>query len=463
MPEIQRTISPVDGSVYAERQLADRSGIDETVLRANQSLPDWQRLSVRQRGQRCYQAIEIFRGLQDKIAEEITWQMGRPISQTADEVKGFAYRAEYMLGIAESALRPITPEAESGTERYIQKVPVGVVAIIAPWNYPLLTAVNSLIPALVAGNAVILKHSPQTPLCAERIVGAFRLAGVPEGVIQYLHLSEAGVKYLIKETDIHHVAFTGSVKGGGAVEKAAAGRFIGVGLELGGKDAAYIREDADVETAVDSVISGAYYNCGQSCCAIERLYVPETIFDDVLDLSVQKINQYRLGRPDETETDLGPLVCTRSADFVRRQISRAIAGGATPHIDSSEFKFDKAGTPYKAPQLLSDVDHSMSLMTQESFGPVLGIQKVSDDDEALKLINDSRYGLTASIYTRDFDRAKKLAQRVNTGSILVNKCDFLDPALAWTGVKDSGRGCSLSVLGYDSVTRPKSFYINQGR
>ena len=463
MSEVQQTISPIDGSIYVERHLADRDDIDEAVQRANQSLNDWQKLSINQRRQLCSQAVDIFCSLKETIAEEITWQMGRPILQTADEVKGFAYRAKYMLNIAESALQAVTPEEKLGVERYIQKVPVGVVAIIAPWNYPLLTAVNTLIPALVAGNAVILKHSPQTPLCSERIVEAFHLAGVPKDVIQYLHLSEAGVNYLVKETSIHHVAFTGSVKGGGAIEKAAAGRFLGVGLELGGKDAAYICEDADIETAVNSIISGAYYNSGQSCCSIERLYVPEKLFDDVLELSIQQINQYQFGRPDNIETNLGPLVCTRSADFVRQQINQAIAKGATPHIDTSRFEFNQTGTPYKAPQLLSNVDHSMNLMTEESFGPVLGIQKVANDDEAVTLINDSKYGLTASIYTPDFHRAKKLGEKINTGSIYVNKCDFLDPALAWTGVKNSGHGCSLSILGYDSVTRPKSFYFNQGR
>ena len=463
MPDIQKTISPVDGSIYVERELASREIIDNTVLQANRTLADWQALSISQRRQLCSQAVDIFCSLKDTIAEEITWQMGRPISQTAAEIKGFAYRAKYMLNIAESALQPITPETKLGVERYIQKVPLGVVAIIAPWNYPLLTAVNTLIPALVAGNAVILKHSPQTPLCAERIVEAFHLAGIPKEIIQFLHLSEAGVEYLVKETEINHVAFTGSVKGGGAIEKAAAGRFLGVGLELGGKDAAYICEDADIEKAVESIIDGAYYNSGQSCCSIERLYVQENLFDEVLQRSMHQINQYRLGRPDDPETTLGPLVCTRSADFVRQQINKAIAKGAVPHIDTSTFAYNQRGTPYQAPQLLSNVDHTMDVMTQESFGPVLGIQKVANDTEALTLINDSQYGLTASIYTQDFHRAKKLGAQINTGSVYVNKCDFLDPALAWTGVKHSGHGCSLSVLGYDSVTRPKSFYINQGR
>ena len=463
MSMIQKTISPIDGSIYVERPLATRNDVDGAVTNANKALADWQRLSINQRTQLCSQAIEIFCSLKQEIAEEITWQMGRPISQTVDEVKGFAFRAKYMLDIAESALAPIKPEQKLGIERYIEKVPVGVVAIIAPWNYPLLTAVNTLIPALVAGNAVILKHSPQTPLCSERIVEAFHLAGVPKEIIQFLHLSESGVEYLVKETMINHVAFTGSVKGGSAIQNAASGRFIGVGLELGGKDAAYICEDADIEIAVKSVVSGAYYNSGQSCCSIERLYVPEKIYHQVLEQAIELVHQFKLGRPNDPSVNLGPLVCTRSADFVRSQINQAIKKGAMPHIDVSNFKNNEQGTPYLAPQLLSNVDHSMDIMTEETFGPVLAIQKVSNDEEAMRLINDSQYGLTASIFTQDFHKARQLGKHIHTGSIYINKCDYLDPALAWTGVKNSGHGCSLSVLGYDAITRPKSFYINQGR
>ncbi|RYV02298.1 aldehyde dehydrogenase [Shewanella sp. OPT22] len=463
MSEVQKTISPIDGSIFVERKLATREGIEHSVNVANNALSEWQQLSINQRKQLCAQAVEIFVSLSDEIAKEITWQMGRPISQSADEIKGFAFRANYMLDIAESALSPVCPEEKLGVERYIEKVPVGVIVIIAPWNYPLLTAVNTLIPALVAGNAVILKHSPQTPLCAERIVEACHLAGIPKAIIQYLHLNEAGVEYLVKETAIHHVAFTGSVKGGSAIEKAAAGRFLGTGFELGGKDAAYICDDADIELAVESIVSGAYYNSGQSCCSIERLYVPANIYNKVLEQAIDLINHYQLGRPDDLNTNLGPLVCTRSADFVRAQINQAIAKGAVTHIDVSKFESNKNGTPYLAPQLLSQVDHSMDIMTEETFGPVLGIQKVSDDADAIKLINDNQYGLTASVFTSDFHRAKRIGKQLMTGSVYVNKCDYLDPALAWTGVKNSGHGCSLSILGYNAVTRPKSFYINRGK
>jgi acyl-CoA reductase-like NAD-dependent aldehyde dehydrogenase len=336
---------------------------------------------------------------------------------------------------------------------------LGVVLVIAPWNYPWLTSVNTIIPALMAGNAVILKHSAQTPLVAERYAEAFRAADLPTGVFQYLHLDHAQTARAIKAPEVDFVAFTGSVAGGGMVEGAAQGRFIGVGLELGGKDPAYVRQDADMAHAVENLVDGAFFNSGQSCCGIERIYVHEQVYDDFVDGYAALVRQYKLGDPTDPETTLGPLVRTEAAEFVRGQIKDAVAAGAKALIDPKAFPADKPGTPYMAPQVLVDVDHTMSVMTEESFGPVVGIMKVASDQQAVELMNDSRFGLTAAVWTSNEVAARRIGDQVETGTWFMNRCDYLDPALAWTGVKQSGRGCTLSVFGYEALTRPKSFHL----
>nr|MCH9639748.1 aldehyde dehydrogenase family protein [Betaproteobacteria bacterium] len=343
--------------------------------------------------------------------------------------------------------------------RYISREPVGVVLVIAPWNYPLHTPINTIIPALLAGNSVILKHSAQTPLCAERIVEAFQTAGLPEGVFQYLHMTHDATEAVIQSSQINFVAFTGSVSVGARIEKIAAGRFIGVNLELGGKDPSYVRADADLDHAVANTVDGAFFNSGQSCCGIERIYVHESIYDTYIKQFVALVNEYRLGRSDEVETTLGPLVNAAAATFVRSQIKDAVEQGAVTHINPGDFPMDQADTPYMAPQVLTLVNHSMRVMTEESFGPVVGIMKVSSDEEAIKLMNDSEFGLTASIFTQDIDTAIILGQQINTGTFFVNRCDYLDPELAWCGVKNTGRGCTLSKLGFEALTQPKSYHV----
>jgi acyl-CoA reductase-like NAD-dependent aldehyde dehydrogenase len=356
-------------------------------------------------------------------------------------------------------LADIAVAPKAGFTRFIRRDPLGVVFVIAPWNYPYLTAVNSVVPALVAGNAVILKHSAQTPLCAERFAEAFATAGLPEGVFQYLHLGHEAALAMIAGGGVDFVAFTGSVPAGHAVQEAAAKRFIGAGLELGGKDPAYVRADADLDHAVENLVDGAFFNSGQSCCGIERIYVHVDVHDRFVDGVAALAATYRLGNPLEEDTTLGPMVRTAAADFVRGQINEAVSSGARALIDPSAFPADDPGSPYLAPQVLVDVDHSMRVMTEESFGPVVGIMKVGSDDEAVRLMNDSAFGLTAAIWTTNADAAIAIGDRIETGTWFMNRCDYLDPALAWTGVKDSGRGCTLSQLGFDQLTRPKSFHL----
>ncbi|WP_339459825.1 aldehyde dehydrogenase family protein [Pseudomonas sp. EA_105y_Pfl2_R69] len=452
-------ISPIDGSVYVERHLASNPEIQAALAKAELAQKAWKHTPLAERVAIGRRAIAAFSAKESQLAEELCWMMGRPIRYAAGEIRGFAERAGYMADIAESALADIQLPDKAGFTRFIRREPLGVVLVIAPWNYPYLTAINAVMPALLAGNAVLLKHSAQTPLCAERMVEAFAKAGLPEGVFQYLHLSHAETAVLIRAPTIAHVAFTGSVAGGAMVERAAAGRFISTGLELGGKDPAYVRADADLGHAVETTIDGAFFNSGQSCCGIERIYVHEALYAAFVEQAVALVKQYRLGRSDDPETTLGPLVRAEAADFVRGQIHEAIAQGATAHLVPADFALDKPGSPYLAPQVLTDVHHGMRVMTEESFGPVVGIQKVRDDEEALALMNDSEFGLTAAIFSGDAEASMALAERVEAGTVFLNRCDYLDPALAWTGVKHSGRGCTLSNVGYEQLTRPKSFHF----
>lgn len=454
-------ISPVDGSVYVERQTASSEEIEQTLSAAVIAQKKWKNAPIVERQALCSKAVDAFVSHGTDIAEEITWQIGRPISQAPGEVGGFEERARYMIEIAESSLADVKPVAKDGFTRYIKREPLGVVFVVAPWNFPYLTSVNAIIPALLAGNAVVLKHSAQTPLCAERLQQAFSEAGLPQGVFQYLHLTHDDTEHVIQSPEINFVAFTGSVAGGEMVERAAVGRFIGAGLELGGKDPAYVRKDANLQHAIETVTDGAIFNSGQSCCGIERVYVDESIYQEFVDGVVDLVSAYNLGRPDDTSTNLGPLVKASAADFVRGQIDEAVAAGAKALVDPATFSANEAGTPYLAPQVMIDVDHSMRVMTEETFGPVIPIMSVNGDEEAIDLMNDSEFGLTAAIFTQDETAAIEIGNHIDTGTWFMNRCDYLDPALAWTGVKNSGRGCTLSSIGFEHMTRPKSFHLKK--
>jgi acyl-CoA reductase-like NAD-dependent aldehyde dehydrogenase len=352
----------------------------------------------------------------------------------------------------------LVPAPIDGFTRFVRREPLGVVLTLAPWNYPYLCAVNAIIPAMAAGNTVVLKHSAQTPLCAERLQQAADAAGLPAGVFQTLHCSHDSVASMVADPRVDYVAFTGSVDGGVAVSRAGAGRFIAMGMELGGKDPAYVRADAKLDHAAPNLVEGAFFNSGQSCCGIERIYVHEAVFDNFVERYVAGVSAYTLGDPLLASSDLGPMVRASAADHVRGQTAQALAAGAKALISKSNFaSADEAA--YLAPQVLVDVDHSMAIMREESFGPVIGIMKVSGDAEALRLMNDSRYGLTASVWTQDQNAGMALASELETGTVFMNRCDYLDPHLAWVGVKDSGRGCTLSSIGYENLTRPKSFHL----
>jgi acyl-CoA reductase-like NAD-dependent aldehyde dehydrogenase len=455
-----KTISPIDGSVCAEFELASDQAIEGTLERAAVAQREWKRVPVTERATLCRRMVALMVERAGELATELTWQIGRPVAHTPFEIRrGFQERANYMIDIAPAMLADVGVEPRDGFQRFIRREPLGVVLVLAPWNYPYLASVNAVIPAIMAGNSVILKISPQTPLVAERYAEAFAEAGLPKGVFEYLHASHDDVARMIGDRRIAFVSFTGSVAGGHAVQRAASARFISANLELGGKDPGYVRPDAPLESTIESLVDGAYFNAGQSCCAVERIYVHQDVYRDFVDGFVAVTRQYRLGNPLMPDTTLGPMVRTAAAAFVRGQVKEAEQQGARRLIDPREFSADMEGTPYLAPQVLVDVDHRMRVMTEETFGPVVGLMAVRDDDEAVALMNDSRYGLTASIWTSDVEAAIRIGDRVETGTWFLNRCDYLDPALAWTGVKDSGRGCSLSQLGFEALTRPKSFHL----
>ncbi len=453
-------ISPVDGREVARRKTASAPEIDVALKEARAAQAAWRKTPLAERKALALKFMDALLSLNQEVVPELALQMGRPV-RYGGEFRPVEERVRTMIELADASLADIVPKPRDGFRRFVRRDPVGVVLVIAPWNYPFLTAVNTIVPAIIAGNAVILKHASQTILVGERFQQAMDKAGAPKGLFRNLVLSHDDTSKILSSSGVDHVNFTGSVEGGRSIERAAAGTFTTVGLELGGKDPAYVRADANFDYAVENLVDGAFYNSGQCCCGIERIYVHENLYGRFVEKYVDLTSRYVLGNPLDEATTLGPMAHTRFADLVRDQTAEALAKGAKAHLDPNDFPADKAGTPYLAPQVLTNVDHSMRVMVEESFGPVVGIMKVKSDEEALKLMNDSPYGLTASIWTSDIDRAEELGEQVETGTVYMNRCDYLDPSLAWTGVKDTGRGASLSELGYAALTRPKSFHLRE--
>ncbi len=454
-------ISPVDGREVARRPASSAAEIADALASARKAQAEWRRVSVAERGRILSNAVDAMLAMRAEIAPELAWQMGRPVRYGGGELNGFEERARAMIAMAESALSNIVPEPKAGFKRYITREPVGVVLTVAPWNYPYLTAVNSVVPALMAGNAVLLKHAAQTLLVGDRFQQAMDTAGLPKGLFRTLTLSHDDTSKLIGSGAIDQVCFTGSVAAGKTIERAAAGTFAGVGLELGGKDPAYVRPDVDLKHAIENIVDGAYFNAGQCCCGIERVYVHADVYDAFVDGFVALTRQYVLDDPLDEKTTLGPMAQPRLAATVRDHIGEALHRGARALIDTTAFARDRDGSTYVAPQALVDVDHTMKVMMEETFGPVAGIMRVKDDAEAIRLMNDSPYGLTASIWTRDMEAAERIGREIETGTVYMNRADYLDPGLAWTGVKDTGRGATLSRVGYESLTRPKSFHLRE--
>ncbi|WP_146344600.1 aldehyde dehydrogenase family protein [Falsiphaeobacter marinintestinus] len=457
MGQILTCVSPIDGSVFAEREAVSQAVAFESVARACAAQAEWAARPLAERVALVQAGVAAVGEMNDDIVPELAGMMGRPV-RYGGEFGGFNERASHMAGIAETALADIAVGEDETFRRYIRRVPLGVVLVVAPWNYPYMTAINTVAPALIAGNTVVLKHATQTLLVGERMARAFQSVGIPADVFQNLFLDHDTTSALIAGNAFDFVNFTGSVSGGQAMERAAAGTFTGVGTELGGKDPGYVMEDADLDAAVETLIDGAMFNSGQCCCGIERIYVHESLFEAFVAKAVAIVKGYKLGNPLDPDTTLGPMASLRFADMVRMQVAEALADGAVAHIET--FAEDDGGT-YLTPQILTNVSHDMRVMREESFGPVVGIMPVKDDDEAIRLMNDSDFGLTASLWTRDIDRAAAVGDRIETGTVFMNRADYLDPGLCWTGCKQTGRGGGLSVIGYHNLTRPKSYHLKK--
>ena len=457
MTNTLKCISPIDGSVYLERPVLSLEAARDVCARAKAAQGAWAARPLAERVQLVRDAIAEVGKTTDRMAQELAHQMGRPV-RYGGEFGGFAERGNYMADIAEKALAPTIVEDSDKATRKITREARGVVLVVAPWNYPYMTAINTVAPALIAGNTVVLKHATQTLQVGERLAEAFHAAGIPDDVFQNVFLDHDTTSALIAERQFGFVNFTGSVGGGKAMEVAAAGTFTPVATELGGKDPGYVRADADVDAAVDGLMDGAMFNAGQCCCGIERIYVHESLYDAFVEKAVVWVNALKLGNPLEADTDIGPMANVRFAAEVRAQISEAVAAGATALIDT--FEADDGGA-YLTPQILTNVTHDMRVMRDESFGPVVGIMPVKDDAEAIALMNDCQFGLTAAIFTKDADAADAIGAQLETGTVFMNRCDYLDTALCWTGCKDTGQGAGLSELGYQALTRPKSYHLKK--
>lgn len=457
MTQMLKCISPIDGSVYAERETLTGEAAAKVAARARAAQVAWAARPLSERTALVMAGVAAVGAMNDEIVPELAHMMGRPV-RYGGEFGGFNERASHMAAIAEEALADVEVSEDATFKRYIKRVPHGVVLVVAPWNYPYMTAINTVAPALIAGNTVVLKHATQTLLVGERMVRAFIAAGVPEDVFQNVFLDHDTTSTLIAERAFDFVNFTGSVGGGKAMERAAAGTFTGVGLELGGKDPGYVMDDADLDAAVDTLIDGAMFNAGQCCCGIERIYVAASLYDAFVEKAVAIVKGYKLGNPMDPDTTMGPMANVRFAAEVRAQIAEAVAAGAKAHIET--FAEDDEGA-YLTPQILTNVTHDMRVMRDESFGPVVGIMPVKDDAEAIELMNDSQFGLTASLWTADLERATAVGDQIETGTVFMNRADYLDPGLCWTGCKDTGRGGGLSIIGYHNLTRPKSYHMKK--
>jgi acyl-CoA reductase-like NAD-dependent aldehyde dehydrogenase len=453
-----QVINPFTESLAFELPLQEPAELDQVVARARQTFADWRHSTMTERKQLCTDFIDAFSGMRESIALEITQQMGKPLQQAMGEVGGTVDRARHMISIAEETLADEYLPEKAGFVRYVRHEPKGVVLDIAAWNYPLLIAVNVVVPAILAGNTVIVKHSSRTPLCGEAFAQAFRRAGAPEGLVQAVITDHAAAAYLIQHPGINHVSFTGSVRGGHEVVQSASGGFCEVGLELGGKDPAYVCADAPFDFAVANTVDGAFYNAGQSCCAVERIYVDQAIYRDFVEAFAQAVRAYRLGDPADAASSIGPLASKSAPAFLEAQVKEAVAKGGRLVVSPDEFERPDRGWFY-APAVVADAPQECGLMQEESFGPVIGIRAVSGEEEAIRLMNDSDLGLSASIWTSDPDRAMRVGPQVETGTFYMNRCDYLDPALPWTGVKDTGRGATLSKYGLLNLTQPKSMHL----
>jgi acyl-CoA reductase-like NAD-dependent aldehyde dehydrogenase len=458
MPDI---VSPIDGRTAFSWDEMPLEAARTALTRAREAQRVWARTPLAERKKICLAAHAAYVAKLDEHAPAITRMMGRPVGQVRGEAtRSMKERVEALVAMAEDALADRAITDKPGFDRRIVREPVGIVLVIAAWNYPLLVPTNALFAAVLSGNAVAIKHAHQTMPVGQQLADAFRDAGAPEGLVASLPISHETSSRLLAERWFGFVSFTGSVRGGHEVYRAAAAEgFQPVGLELGGKDAAIVLPDCDFDAAVENVVDGAFFNSGQSCCAVERALVHASIAARFTEACAALVKKYVVGDPLVEGTSLGPVVSEAGAEVVRRHVADALAKGGRRVVDPASFQLPSTSRCYVAPELIENADPRSLLMHEETFGPALGITTFEDDAEAIRLANDSPYGLTASLWTKDVERARALGTQLEVGTVFLNRCDYLDPALPWTGVKDSGSGVSLSHLGFLAVTRPKSFHF----
>jgi len=450
-------VNPATGSTVVRLAADGARDVAQRHAAARAAQPRWAATPIRKR----IATIERFReqivAQGETLARTLTQEVGKPIRQSRNELKGLLARLDFFTAESARVLREqkVFADATQNLDERITHEPLGVVANISAWNYPYFVGSNVFIPALVAGNAVLYKPSEYATLTGRHIADLLHAAGVPDDVfVPVIGGAATGAALLRQPLD--GVFFTGSYATGARVAAIAGKRMIKVQLELGGKDPVYVCDDVDAKTAAAAVADGAFYNTGQSCCSVERIYVHEAIHDAFVDAFVAEVQSYRIGDPMDEATYIGPLTRRAQLDVLRRQVADARRKGASLLCGGSAIK--RKGSWF-APTVLANVDHSMLVMREESFGPIIGIQAVADDAAAIELMNDTEYGLTAGVYTHDAARARRILSRVHAGSVYWNCCDRVSPRLPWSGVKHSGIGLTLGTMGIQAFTRPTAWHL----
>ena len=449
--------NPATGALIAEVLEATPESVAASAAAARAAQPAWAATTLSHRVEVMQRFRAALAAQVDTLAATLTAEVGKPIRQSRNEINGLLARIDFFVAQVEATLAPQQVFDEGGTREVIGLDPLGVVANISAWNYPYFVGGNVFVPALLTGNAVLYKPSEYSTLTGLHIDRLLHEAGVPKDVfITLVGRGEVGAALLAQNVD--GVYFTGSHATGARIAAAVGPRFIKLQLELGGKDPTYVAEDADVKNAAESLADGAMYNTGQSCCSVERIYVHERIHDAFVAAFVDAVQGFRIGDPTREDTDIGAITRAPQLDMLEAQVADAVSRGATLRLGGARIK--GVGNWFE-PSVLTEVNHTMALMKEESFGPVIGIQKVSGDAEALALMNDTRYGLTAGVFTRDEARAKAILSKVNAGTVYWNCCDRVSPRLPWSGHGDSGLGLTLSTYGIEAFTRTRAWHLRQ--
>ena len=456
MPTLQ-IHNPATGALLAELPADDSASVAAKAAAARAAQPAWaavpmsQRLAIVQRF-RAALVAEL-----ETLAITLTQEVGKPIAQARNELNGLLPRIDFFLEQAEGSVRDEHVFDGGGMHEKIAHIPLGVVANISAWNYPYFVGCNVIVPALLTGNVVLYKPSEHATLTGQHITRLLHAAGVPAAAMQCLvGAGEVGAALLQQKID--GLFFTGSHATGVRIAQALAPKLVKLQLELGGKDPTYVRADADPKAAAESLADGAMYNTGQSCCSVERIYVHESIHDAFVEHFLATVAGFKVGDPMDPATYIGAITRAPQLAVLAAQVADAVAKGAQLRCGGKARPGPGNGFE---PTVLTNVNHTMELMREESFGPVIGIQKVASDDEAVALMNDTRYGLTAGVYTRDEAQAQALLARVNAGSVYWNCCDRVSPRLPWSGHGDSGIGLTLSAAGIQTFTRPKAWHLRQ--